>query len=278
METISGVFKSREAAEHTVKTVQAAGISTDKITLLTPGTAVPTSVVGGNDKAVNDVSDKASSIPADATEQPGMGKAMGALAGGAVGITGGALLVALIPGVGPITAIGLLGAAIAGAAGAAVGGAVGDKAEKATVEGVPEDEIFVYEDALRQGRSVVIVLAENKDAASLLRELMKIEGAESVDAAREQWWVGLRSAEEGHYEKSGKKFEDDEKYYRQGFEAALHARTRCMEFDQVSGEMNAALEDLQQQHPGEQVEEPFILGYQRGREYYQRLCEEKRAA
>ena len=265
METISGVFKTREAAEHTVKTVQAAGISTDKITLLTPGTAVQ-------------INEESRSVPADTTEQPGMGKAMGALAGGAVGITGGALLVALIPGVGPITAIGLLGAAIVGAAGAAVGGAVGDRAEKATVEGVPEDEIFVYEDALRQGRSVVIVLAEDKDAASLLRELMKVEGAESVDAAREQWWTGLRSAEQGHYEKSGKSFEEGEEFFRQGFEAALHARTRCMEFDQVSGEMNAALEDLQQQHPGEQVEEPFVLGYQRGREYYQRLCEEKRAA
>ena len=32
-----------------------------------------------------------------------------------------------------------------------------------------------------------------------LREIMKKEGAESVDAAREQWWVGLRSAEENHY-------------------------------------------------------------------------------
>jgi len=265
MEAISGVFKTRERAEHSVATVRAAGVPADKITLLTPGTAVQ-------------ITDEMRSVPTDTTEQPGMGKAMGALAGGAVGITGGALLVALIPGVGPITAIGLLGAAIVGAAGAAVGGAVGDKAEKATVEGVPEDEVFVYEDALRQGKSVVIVLAENKDAASLLRELMKVEGAESVDAAREQWWTGLRSAEEGHYSKSGKSFADDEEFYRQGFEAALHARTRCMEFDQVSGEMNAALEDLQQQYPGKAVEEAFTRGYQRGREYYQRICDEKKAA
>ena len=265
MEAISGVFKTKERAEHTVKTIGAAGIAADKITLLTPGTAVQ-------------VDEELRSVPADTTEQPGMGKAMGALAGGAVGITGGSLLIALIPGVGPITAVGLLGAAIVGAAGAALGAAVGDKAEKATVEGLPEDEIFVYEDALRQGKSVVVVLAENKDAASLLRELMKVEGSESVDAAREQWWTGLRSAEESHYEKSGKRFEEDEEYYRQGFEAALHARTRCMEFDQISGEMNARLEDLQREHPGVQVEEAFTQGYQRGREYYQRLCEEKKAA
>lgn len=104
--------------------------------------------------------------------------------------------------------------------------------------------------------------------------MLKNEGAESVDAAREQWWIGLRNAEESHYSKSGKTFTDDEKFYRLGFEAALHARTRCMEFDQVSGAMNAALEDVQRQHPGAQVEEPFTRGYQRGREHYQHLCDE----
>jgi hypothetical protein len=203
-----------------------------------------------------------------------MGKAIGALLGGGVGITGGSLLIALIPGVGPITALGLLGAAIAGAAGATVGATVGDKMEKSTIEGLPEDEIFVYEDALRKGRSVVIALAENEDSAKRLRDTMKREGAESVDAAREQWWIGLRSAEESHYSKSGKNFDDDEKFYRLGFEAALHARTRCMEFDQVSGEMNAALEDVQRENPGADLEDAFLRGYQRGRDYYQQLCDQ----
>jgi hypothetical protein len=107
---------------------------------------------------------------------------------------------------------------------------------------------------------------------------MKKEGAESVDAAREQWWIGLRSAEENHYSKTGKNFANDERFYRLGFQAALHARTRCMEFDQVSGEMNAALEDVQREHPGEDVEEAFLRGYQRGRDYYQQLCDQKKAA
>jgi hypothetical protein len=218
-------------------------------------------------------------VPTDSAEQPGMGKAIGALLGGGVGITGGSLLIALVPGVGPITALGLLGAAIVGAAGATVGATMGDKIEKSATQGLPEDEIFVYEDALRQGRSVVIGLAENEKSAALMRELMKREGAESVDAAREQWWIGLRSAEESHYSKTGKNFAADERFYRLGFQAALHAKTRCMEFDQVSGEMNAALEDVQRQHPGEDVEEAFTRGYQRGRDYYQQLCDEnKRAA
>jgi hypothetical protein len=259
MEAVSGVFKTRTRAENAVNQALKAGIAADRVTLLTPGT-------------VDQVNKEILSVPTDAAEQPGIGKAIGALAGGGVGFAGGSLLMALVPGLGPITAVGLLGAAILGAAGATVGATVGNELETSTTEGLPEDEIFVYEDALRQGRSVVIVLAGDKQQASLLRELLKTQGAESIDAAREQWWIGLRSAEESHYSKSGKT--EDEAYFRRGFEAALHARTRCMEFDQVSAAMDAALEDVQREHPGKEVEEAFTRGYQRGREYYQQRCDE----
>ena len=261
MEAISGVFKTRSRAENAVKEALAAGIPADRVTLLTPG-------------AVDQVNKEILEVPTDTAEQQGMGKAIGALAGGGVGFAGGSLLMALVPGLGPITAVGLLGAAILGAAGATIGATVGNELETSTTEGLPEDEIFVYEDALRQRRSVVIVLAEDKQQASLLRELLKTQSAESIDAAREQWWIGLRSAEESHYSQSGKNFAEDEEYFRRGFEAALHARTRCMEFDQVSAAMDAALEDVQREHPGKEVEEAFTRGYSRGREYYQRRCDE----
>jgi hypothetical protein len=266
MEAISGVFKTQVDAERAVNAARKFGVPADKITLLTPGSD-------------DQIRNEAESVPVDSAEQPGIGKAVGALMGGGVGITGGSLLIALVPGLGPISALGLLGAAILGAAGAAVGAKLGGELEESTAQGLPEDEIFVYEDALRKGRSVVIGMAENEDGAASLRELLKSEGAESVDAAREQWWIGLRSAEEGHYSSSGGNFADDEKFYRLGFEAAMHARTRCMEFDQVSAAMDAALEDVQKAHPGKNVEEPFTRGYQRGREHYQQLCDEnKRAA
>jgi hypothetical protein len=259
MEAISGVFKTRARAENAVSEALKAGVQADRVTLLIPGT-------------VDQVNKEMLAVPTDTAEQPGMGKAIGALAGGGVGFAGGSLLMALVPGLGPITAVGLLGAAILGAAGATIGAAAGNELENSTTEGLPEDEIFVYEDALRHGRSVVIVLAGDKQQASLLRELLKAQGAESIDAAREQWWIGLRSAEESRY--SGKNFAEDEEYFRRGFEAALHARTRCMEFDQVSATMDAALEDVQREHPGKEVEEAFIRGYQRGREYYQQRCDE----
>jgi hypothetical protein len=81
-----------------------------------------------------------------------------------------------------------------------------------------------------------------------------------------------------HYLESGKQFGESEKFYLLGFEAALHARNRCKEFDQIASEMASDLEELQQQYPGAAVEEPFARGFQQGREYYQRLCDEPNAA
>jgi hypothetical protein len=265
MEAISGVFKTTSDAERAIAEARETGIPAERSTLLTPG-------------SLDRINQELESVPVDTSEQPGMGKTFGAVLGGAAGLSGGSVLIALVPGLGPITAIGLLGAAILTAAGASIGAGVGNKVEQAGTTGLPEDEIFVYEDALRKGRSVVVLLAEDEGSASLLRELLKAEGAESVDAAREQWWIGLRSAEEARYAKSGKNFTEDEKFYRLGFEAALHARNRCKEFDQVSAEMSATLEDVQREYPHANVEEPFTRGYQRGREHYQQLCDESKAA
>jgi hypothetical protein len=263
MQAVTGVFASQAEADHAIETLLSNGVAADKITLLTPG----------NRRRQTDP------IPVDAGEQPGIGKAIGAAVGAAGGITGGSILAAaLIPGVGPVTAVGLLGAAILGAAGAGAGAVAGGALENSLTEGLPEDEIFVYEDALRKGRSVVIALAEDEDGAEPLRVSLKAEGAETVDAARHQWWIGLQSAEREHYATSGRSFSEDEEFFRRGFEDAQHARTRCKEFDQISAEMESNLEDLKRQYPGVDLEEPYTHGFQRGREYYQRLCDDRKVA
>jgi hypothetical protein len=262
MKAVTGVFRSRVDAERVMTQMRSLGISEDKITLLSPGKMEKNLL----------------SVPSVSAEQPGMGKAMGAVVGAAAGLSGGALVAALIPGVGTITAIGLLGAAVLAAAGGSIGAVAGGKLENSMTEGLPEDELFVYEDALRKGRSVVVALSDDEAAASRLRELLSVEGAESVDAAREQWWIGLRSAEREHYSAQGRNFDGDEKFYRLGFESALHARTRCKEYDQVLAEMGAKLEEVQQQYPNASVEEPFTKGYERGRDYYQQICDKSKAA
>ena len=262
MKTITGIFSNRTDAERAVAVAHTAGVPSNRITLLTPG-----------------AHSHLESVPTVAAEQPGMGKAVGGLLGAAAALSGGgALVAALVPGVGAVTALGWLGVGILTAAGASVGAVTGGKVENAMTDGLPEDEIFVYEDALRKGRSVVVALVATEEDARQLRTLLGAEGAEAIDAAREDWWIGLRSAEQEHYSQSNRTFSGDEKFYRLGFEAALHARTRCKEFDQVHSEMLSTLEDVQRQFPGRDVAEPFTQGYQRGRAYYERLCDESKAA
>src|SRR5579864_5848899 len=183
MKAVSGVFRSRSDAARAMAEMHSVGLPENQMTLLTPGK----SEAG------------LETVPAVAAEQPGMGKAIGAVLGGSAGLSGAALVMAAIPGVGPITAIGLLGSAVLAAAGAGIGAAAGGKLENSMTEGLPEDELFVYEDALRRGRSVVVAMAEDETAATRFRELLSAEGAETVDAAREQWWIGLRDAEREHY-------------------------------------------------------------------------------
>jgi hypothetical protein len=184
----------------------------------------------------------------------------------------------LIPGVGPVTAIGLLGGALVAAAGASVGAVAGGKLENALTDGLPEDELFVYEDALRKGRSVLIALADDEESAVRVRELLRVEGAETIDAARDQWWIGLRDAEQEHYSSFSRNLSEDEKFYRLGFESALHARSRCKEYDQVLAEMTVQIEELERRYPGAEVSEAYRRGYERGRDYYQQLCNESKAA
>ena len=263
MKAVTGVFRSEADAQHALAEIRATGISEDRLTLLTPAST----------KADQE------SAPIVTTEQPGMGKAVGAVLGTAAGMSGGPLIVAaLIPGVGPITAIGLLGGAPVAAAGAGIGAVAGGRMENAMTDGLPEDELFVYEDALRKGRSVVIALAQDEGAAARIRELLRVEGAETIDAARDQWWIGLRDAEQEHYSAFSTNLTEDEKFYRLGFESALHARSRCKEYDQVLSEMTARIEDLEKQYPHAAIEGPFRRGYERGRDYYQQLCDEKKAA
>ncbi len=263
MQAVTGIFSSEANAHHAVEALISNGVPADKITVLTPGMAT---------KGLEPVR-------LEAAEKPGIGKAIGGVLGAAGGLSGGSMLIAaFLPGVGPVTALGLLGTAILGAAGASVGAVAGGALENSTTEGLPEDEIFVYEDALRKGRTVVMAFAEDDAAAAPIRERLRDAGAEAVDAARQQWWIGLRSAEREHYLASGRDFHKDEQFYRLGFEAALHARTRCKEFDQVSAEMESNLEDLKRQYPGVDVTDAYTRGYQRGREYYQKICDESKAA
>ncbi len=249
METIAGIFDSRADAERAVFGLHSAGIAKDRIAFLTPGSS---------DEQAE------SAVPTTDTEQPGMGKAMGGAVGGAIGAAGGATLGAaaatlLVPGVGPVLAAGLIGVALLGAGGAAAGMAAGAALEKGLATGLPHDELYLYEDALRKGRSVVIAFAEDDDSAERVHNVLAQAGAESIDAARESWWLGLRPVEEEHYRADGGDFRQAEESYRRGFEAALHQKRRDRSYQDVASELNGTYRD---------TDDAFRRGYTRGQAYH----------
>ena len=204
MKTIAAIFPARTDAERAAQQLTSLGISPQQITVLTPGSR----------EQLRDT------LPTDEGEPQGTGAAIGAVVGGATGAAAGmplgAAISLMVPGIGPVIALGIVGAALFGAGGAAIGSAL----EKNLSQGVPRDDLFIYEDALRQGRSVVVALTDDAAAAERAREALREAGGIDVDTARDEWWAGLRDQDRGVYTV------DEETQYRRGFELALMGDAR----------------------------------------------------
>jgi hypothetical protein len=241
METVTGIFDSRAAGQRAFSGLaESATFNRDHLLLLAPDDAA---------------AEKIAAVPTDEGEQPGMGSTIGGVVGGAVGLATGAVLSNLIlPGVGPILTLTL--SAGGGLGGALLGAAGGSAAERALSTGLPKDEIFFYEDALRQCRTLVVAQAESRDAAETARSIMEQNGAESVDAARDKWWIGMREGEAADY---GDGFAAQEKTYRAGFEAAV-GECRGRSFAVAEQDLRRRYQDLCD-------DAAFRRGYERGRRY-----------
>lgn len=244
METVTGIFESRQPAERAVcQLASEANFSRENLLLLTP----------------SDSAEVTEKIPTDEGEQPGMGSAIGSVVGGAVGLAAGAVLSNLVlPGIGPVLTLTL--SAGGGLGGALIGAAGGSAAERALSNGLPKDEVFFYEEALRRRHVLVIAMADSEEAVNQARLILDRNGAESVDAAREKWWIGIRDGEAADFDGSQGDFTRHEKTYRAGFEAALGPELRNKNF-------NEAESDLQRRYPDICRNEAFRCGYERGRQY-----------
>lgn len=250
MKTVVGIFQTRQEATKAANLLRAVGFEGNNVIILSPGTS---------DTEV------AATVPTEDAEQPGMGKAIGSVVGGAVGLGAGALIAnLLLPGIGPVLAV-TFGAAAGGLGGAAAGAGAGGALENILSIGVPKDEIFFYEDALRQGRSVVVGLSERDDQIEAGRDALTKAGAETLDAAREKWWIGLRDAEAAFHSKSGDSVQEEDSF-RCGFSAALEPIMRGRSFD-------AAAEELKTKYPDAYQKQSFRRGFERGQHYHKQLAE-----
>ena len=246
MGTIAGIFNSTKEAERAFSELQTeAGFRKEDVVLLAPGSSA----------------NELDAVPTDEGEQPGMGSAIGGVVGGAVGLAAGSVVAnLLLPGVGTILAIGL-GAGAFGIGGAVAGAATGGALENQLSPGLPKDELFFYEDALRQRRTVLIGTSTDDEAVEKGRSVIERNGAESIDAARDKWWIGLRDAEEGQFDAAAGDFRSREGLYRSGFETALHPDFRGKAYE-------AAASKLRELRPDVCDDQTFRRGYERGRAYY----------
>jgi len=149
---VAGLFPDRDSAERAIIDLKQAGFDASRIGVVM------------RDK--NEARDLAADQGARSTE--------GAVAGGIIGGSLGAILVAVgalaIPGVGPFISGGVLASLVGGTAGWFVGGLAG--------LGIPKDEAEYYESQVQQGRALVTVDAQGRDAEA--RSIMLRDGAEDL--------------------------------------------------------------------------------------------------
>jgi hypothetical protein len=256
MDIVSGIFNSRAEAERAIELLGDIDGAAERLVLLSPGT---------EDEDVEEL------VPEPESGTPGRREKMGTAMGRGIGIAGGIMLggavgSVFVPGVGAVIAAGVLAAALLGTGGAALGAAAGSALDEKAAQNLRHDQLHLYEAALRQGRSVLVALANDEGEAQAMREVLAGVGAETLKDARENWWSELRSAEQAAYEQEGRDFALDETLYRRGFEAALHPRLRAKTLAE-----SALL--LGRYFGGDHLTEAFQRGYERGQAYHQNLLE-----
>jgi hypothetical protein len=171
MQTEVGIFNSRQQAEQAIHSLLSSGIPESAITVL-----------AGEDANVEQ-------LPTTDTEADGMGKTMTGFLGGAAGLGAGfglgtAAASMLIPGIGPVIAVGVGAAALLGAGGAAVGATLGDSNEAALDQGSPKDDVFLYHELLGQRKVLVLVNSDSLEEASGSRRIFDEQGSENIERAR----------------------------------------------------------------------------------------------
>jgi anti-sigma B factor antagonist len=149
VETAIGVFSSRDHAEEAVKELRQRGVPEQSIVYLTRS------------------ENEAKSIAKE------FGATVGGFVGGAAGMSAGVVAATLLlPGIGPVFALGFGAAALLGLAGAGAGATVGASAaqdpqapQPTPDEKCSEDAAF-FREVLKEGRSLIVVRTESQEIAT----------------------------------------------------------------------------------------------------------------
>ncbi|QYC10688.1 hypothetical protein [Brevundimonas nasdae] len=194
MATVTRLFDSHHEALNAVSDLEAAGISSDKISLVSnnadnwhDGHSHPDNAADG---PLSDHDNRDSSVATGA----GKGAATGGAVGAGAGVLAGLGMLA-IPGLGPVVAAGWLASTAIGAVvGAAAGGAAGGLLGALKEAGHSDEEANVYAEGVRRGGTLVSVKAETDDEGAIGAIL---DGQRGFDAAvrgqayRDAGWSGF---------------------------------------------------------------------------------------
>jgi len=137
--TVVGIFDTRSDAQAAADELARSGFERDRISMVS-----------------NNVEGETTTSKAGKDTAAGAGK--GAVAGAGIGAAAG-LVAAMIPGIGPVLAMGPLAAALSGAGiGAATGGIVGGL----TKMGVPDEQAGYYAEGIRRGGTLLMIDCPNR--------------------------------------------------------------------------------------------------------------------
>jgi anti-sigma B factor antagonist len=148
VETAIGVFSSRDRAEEAVKELRQRGVPEQSVVFLT----------------------RSESEAKTIAKQ--FGATVGGFVGGAAGMSAGVVAATLLlPGIGPVFALGFGAAALLGLAGAGAGATVfsaSDDAEapKPTPDEKCSEDVAFFREVLKEGRSLIVVRTESQDIAT----------------------------------------------------------------------------------------------------------------
>jgi anti-sigma B factor antagonist len=147
METAVGVFSSRDRTEEAVKQLLQRGVPEQSIVFLT----------------------RSESEAKTITKK--VGAYVGGFAGGAAGLGAGVVAASLLPGIGPVFALGFGAAALLGLAGAGAGATVGsavapDSEAAPTPDEKCSEDAAVFREVLKEGKSLIVVRTESQEIAS----------------------------------------------------------------------------------------------------------------
>ena len=179
MSTVVGVYKDMAEAQKVVGALKEAHYSSEQI-----------SVVAANPEDRFGEYTNGTKVYRDDDVSGGEGAIVGGVEGGLIGLTLG-LGALLIPGVGPIVAMGPL---LSGLIGAGVGAVTGGITASLIDLGVPEDRATVYSEAMHQGYILVAVSGLNHNQIDNVEDIMNVFDVVDIDERSEYWtthgWTG----------------------------------------------------------------------------------------